>query len=825
MHGVIPLVKKAYRSFLPAIAVLLIAVSCSGISKNTDSISVVTGETARYTGHDSGHFLWGYYEISGNTETGDVKVIPSRIPAGHWNVLKWLEQGPCTNCVSTTNIQPGPNGTIYIDVTIVHPFATATLTGFDVRGIVLFNGSKTFINAGVTVPDGEAGDGELVNADGYTGLYHLLTAGSGPGGLQGYLTGKLASDPPPDASLNGYKRHVSLLAFNTRNAFYSNSSIKVTYQLNLPDGDFIFGYAVDANWAMPTVQPVNDPMVDFPPQANCPEPWKIEITEEPVDIGLHPAGGQTKLLIDVYDWQGKNSHALPVIECPEIFNGTKVASWMQDDTGFSRFEVDISNENLAPSGKYKSLVYVVDNENATSPAWLDLIAYQIYELKVSNGAWAVAWGGTGLDQASSVATDTADNIIVAGSFQGIVDLDPGDDIDMHYTQEISLTDYGVYVSKFNQQGEYIWGVDFGGEDNDLVFSVVTGLNDNIYITGSFDGQVDFNPGTGTKNLISKGTVDIYVSKFNSLGVWQWSVSVGDIWEDRGTAIACDISGNVYVGGTYRGTVDFDPSGGIDEHTSVNGNDSFLLKLDTDGNFIWAKTWGGLSSSSFNDSVRGVDTDTSSYIYVVGNYEGTTDFDPGPGVDQQPGPGGYLSRFASGGSYQWVQTWDGTGERISVDISGNALITGADEGVIARKYSSFGTLSWDILFGGYDGPFEADMGYGIGTDTSGNVFVTGIFYNTRDFDPSDDESLHTSHGISDIYIASFDPFGVLQWVNTVGGVAQDYGRALAVDSEGFPIIAGWFTGSVDFNPGSDTNVWVVNGGIDAFLEKFPTDGGW
>jgi PKD repeat protein len=227
------------------------------------------------------------------------------------------------------------------------------------------------------------GDAELLNADGYTTLYNHDTVGKGPGGIQGYIKGKYAAPVAPNAHLNGFKRFATTEAGNTRNAFYAGKYAVASYEVDKPSGPFILGYAVDAHWAPPKNKPVVDPMTDFGPDANCPEPWKISLSAVPIGDGLTEVGGQATLTIDVYDRTGKNSHHSPLAECPELFNGTVSATFKQDFTGYARYEATVSNTKLAVAGQYRCLVSVEDNANSSSPAWLDLTAYQMIKLTVN----------------------------------------------------------------------------------------------------------------------------------------------------------------------------------------------------------------------------------------------------------------------------------------------------------------------------------------------------------------------------------------------------------------------------------------------------------
>lgn len=330
----------------------------------------------------SPHQLWGYYDILLDPDASVYEVFPRRDLVTHYNVLKYLEVSPCTNCLKVAGVTPSPT-TLSVDIQIKHPFASLNLTGFDVRGIAMFWGSHTFAASGLKTSNALKGDAELLNADGYTTLYNPKTAGSGPGGLQGYFKGKLSTPAAPNSVLNGYKRYISSNPGNTRNAFYAGETVTQTFVIDKPTGSFIMGYAIDACWAPPKKKPVTNPMSDFAANANCPEPWKIEVTQTPIGDGLDNKGGSVSLEIRVYDRSGKASHGPVVVECPELFDGTQTASWLADATGYTKFSTVVTNAKLAPVGTYMCLISVEDNENASAPDWLDLTAYQIVKLTVN----------------------------------------------------------------------------------------------------------------------------------------------------------------------------------------------------------------------------------------------------------------------------------------------------------------------------------------------------------------------------------------------------------------------------------------------------------
>ncbi len=374
-----------------AILMLALTISCAGdgpVAKNPTVPDIL--DTPDLTGQteptEADHYLWAYYEVFVDPEENIIEITPLRQVSDHWNVLRFLEENPCTNCLQIVNLGESGHGTKLFEVMLISPFPTANFTGFDVRGIAIFTGNHLFPVSELTTPDLTLGGGALTNADGFTTLYNVTTFGKGPNGLQGYGT-KWPDLFGADALLNGYIRYTSPGVENTRNAFYAEDSVTHIYDVKLPDSQFFFGYAVDCSWVTATTQPVTDPMVDFPPEANCPEPWKIVVYEEGIGQGLTDIGGQTKVTIDVFDYQGKDSYFIPTTECFDLFDSEKIFSWVEDGVedgyGYSRFEVTLENEKLAEIGDYMCLITVEDTENGTSPEWLDLSAYQVITLTVN----------------------------------------------------------------------------------------------------------------------------------------------------------------------------------------------------------------------------------------------------------------------------------------------------------------------------------------------------------------------------------------------------------------------------------------------------------
>ncbi|MCX6647244.1 MAG: hypothetical protein NTY09_12940, partial [bacterium] len=506
-------------------------------TSSTQSIDPnLTQQTAAGSdGSFANHFLLSYNFIYLDTDDPDnikAEIIPARLGSMHLNILKLLETGICTDCFKIVGLNIPQPGILDVDIQVTHPFGSSSLnyTVFDVRGIIMFNGSHAFPVSGLTISDSSMGDGEFLNAEGFTQLYNGSTLGLA-GDFFTYFKGKLATPTVPNADLNGYIRHISSNPANTRNALYPSDSVTRTYSLAMPSGQFVLGYAVDASWDVPTVDPVTDPMTQFPVTANCIEPWMMLITEEKIGDGLTADGGQTKLIIDIYDWQGKGSHLDPIVECPDLFTGQIPATFLQPGDGYSRYEATISNALLASVGNYKVLVSVEDNANASAPEWIDLIAYQLFNVEVTGGnlIWAKSAGASYYDTGNGITTLSDNSTVVSGSFMGSATFGPGEP---NQTVLTSLGYEDIFIARYNPDGTLAWAKRAGGTGGDQGSGITTLSDNSTVATGYFFITATFGPGEPNETvLVPLGLNDIFIARYNPDGTLAWAKSAGGASSD------------------------------------------------------------------------------------------------------------------------------------------------------------------------------------------------------------------------------------------------------------------------------------------------------
>ncbi|HEX9744178.1 MAG TPA: hypothetical protein VGB30_02020 [bacterium] len=831
------------RFLIPLLVAAIIGIGCSSGDKTP--VTPDLSQTPKNLQFETNRYLWGMFDITIDPVANTAEVVPVRQVSDHFNILKFLEKGPCTDCLKITDLTPGPAG-VSVDVEITHPFPGTNFYGFDVRGVAIFEGSYFYPEAGVTASEPALGDPSVSNPDGYTTLYNPYTEGSGPGGLQGFYKGKLASDDIPFNILNPFISYSSPLP-NPRNLFRPGEKITETFSIYNPDGGKIsFGYAIDASWVPPTTTPVTDPENDFPVSANSPEPRVISFAG--TDPSLLTTHGNTKhYIVQIEDYQGYNSHYPPMVEAPDLFEGRIEADFISDFGMYSTWDVNVRNEKFAPSGVHNLLISVEDKANDSSPAYLDLTGYQIVNLYVTPGGWVNTYGAGQQDYVRGTAFDQDNNTLyITGQFIDTVDFDPTENFD----ERSAAGNSDAFIQKLDENGNVIWTRTWGGQWWDSGESVALDQGGNIYVAGFYIGPADFDPTDEVEEHEGYGDWDSFIVKYNPNGELIWARTWGaSIW-DKALDVAVSSDG-VYAAGFFRGTGDLDPGPDIDNH-EANPGASYLTKLDLDGNYLWSRLWAG--DGEYDDVAYGVTSTNDNQVYVTGVFDGTVDLDTGAGTDSHTTPNlyndVYISKFDGDGVFQWGAAWGGdyddwgyaiaciynavyvTGDYgVTVDFDPgpdvNEFTAEGERDVFLSKFNPDGEYQWTKSWGG-DAIVgnDNDIGYGLGINIEdGHVYVAGIFYGSVDFDPGESVFLQESNGQADFFLNVLDSDGNYLWSSTFGGPMDDYGWCVAADLFGNAYTGGAFADSVDFNPYPEDYIIESNGNLDGYLLKVMDGGGW
>jgi len=304
-----------------------------------------------------------------------------------------------------------------------------------------------------------------------------------------------------------------------------------------------------------------------------------------------------------------------------------------------------------------------------------------------------------------------------------------------------------------QSAKFQWAKGFGSIGEERNYDIALDTSGNSYSIGRYWLTVDFDPGPGISNLTSNGYLDIAILKLDSSGNFLWAKSFGGTKGDVGNSIALDPWGNIYVGGLFSNVVNF----GTFTLTDAQGaSDMFIMKLDAAGNVKWVKQFVGNDAAEISH----IGVDSTGSVYATGLFRGNVDFNPGAPVFNITGSNNhdiFITKLDSSGNFAWAKSFKG----------GNY----------------------------YNSVTDMDV------DKSGNVYTTGYFYGTADFDPGTATFNMTASGNADIYISKLNSSGNFVWAKRVGGIDAEEANSISLDGKGNIILTGNFWGMADFDPGT------------------------
>lgn len=449
---------------------------------------------------------------------------------------------------------------------------------------------------------------------------------------------------------------------------------------------------------------------------------------------------------------------------------------------------------------------------------------------------ALSVGGAGQDLADSVALDSAGNVYLAGVFTGTADLDPTSGI----AAFTAVSGSDVYLTCVSSTGQYRWTRVWGSAGNDECAGVAA-VGGAVAIAGNFTGAIDLDPTAGVDARASAGQRDGFVVRLSTAGTYVWGRTLGAGGDDHIEDVALDGAGNTLLAGGFQGTVDFDPSTGVDSHMSHGSDDIFAWKLTAAGGHAWAYTVGNLQ----REEAYGIAVAPSGAVYLTGRFRTGFDFDPGDGTDLIIAVGAtdaFVTALNADGTYRWTDTFGGNSTDVGSDIvvtpAGNVIVCGSfwetvdfDPGPDALLVTSVGEgdafvvslddgggLLWARAFGGPD----SDDAFSVAAVGGSQVLVGGTFYQTVDFDPGNVIATRTSAGDADGFLLELDATGAFGWVLSVGGAAIDTIEAVAGAANGAMVAAGAFEDVVDLDPTSGTALTAAIGASDVFAVMLQCD---
>ncbi len=376
----------------------------------------------------------------------------------------------------------------------------------------------------------------------------------------------------------------------------------------------------------------------------------------------------------------------------------------------------------------------------------------------------------------AVVTDSQNNVFSTGHFAGVTN-----------SAEFPISGDGtpdVFVIKRNTNGTIIWSYYSETSTSGSVSptDIAIAPDGSIVVVGSINTtntSTDFNPNVSGGGISTGLGLDCFILKLNPDGSFNWVKKVGgDGFNDMPNNVQVDANGNIYVVGKFNGIGNYSTSGNSITLTPQGNYDGFILKLDSQGNSIWANSIGGTSS----DEVTDLTLKPNGEISTTGYFSGSVDFDPTAGQ--------FTLNSNSGSNDIFVTT-----------------------------YNSNGTFANVLSFGGPD----SDYGYSIDSDQNGKIYLTGTYFGNVDFDPSASVlNLSVSNSAFNLALDETNNLVFANSFNTSGGsVIPEEIRVKG----GIVYLCGIFISSADFNPSTTADFTMsTNSSLrDIYICKLTLEG--
>lgn len=398
-----------------------------------------------------------------------------------------------------------------------------------------------------------------------------------------------------------------------------------------------------------------------------------------------------------------------------------------------------------------------------------------------------------------------------------------------------------------------------GTANNSIATLATDSQNNFIIGGILQGAGDFDPNAGTTQLTSSGLKDAYIAKYDEDKNLLWAYTFGgDEDEDIISDIVVDDADNIYIGGFFTGTVDFDPGAGeqsLTSHPMGVGTSAFVLKLDANGNFLWVKDY-GVGNIANSNKIMALALDNDRNLIVGGKYYSNGNFpmvfeegNPDAELNEGDKMAQYVLKINENGEFIWVKRMVAHSiKSIEVDAANSIYITGeyTTSGVyynpndmnpdpnVVETLPVFGQTDIFICKLNESGEYQWSNGMGnayvdnaskLVVDNNGNVSFIGTFVGEMEVDPSENSFLLNFDLSINAYIIQYSSGGTLNWAAAIGDEngKEDVFYDITVDSGNNLYIAGFIGGPTDMNPGAGDSIVGTNAQYRPVMLKLKGDG--
>jgi hypothetical protein len=431
-----------------------------------------------------------------------------------------------------------------------------------------------------------------------------------------------------------------------------------------------------------------------------------------------------------------------------------------------------------------------------------LIACRICNAQAPAWQWAKSAIGDSGEVAQAIATDNYGNIYVTGTFTSPI-------VSFGTITLFNSGDEDIFVAKYDPNGNPLWAKSAGGTYWDRSTSITVDPSDNIFVTGYFESDTLYFDTDTLVNLYYGS--DLFIAKYDSSGNVLWAKRDG-IGASQANAITNDLSGNVYITGSYYSAIIVFGSDTLTNLTlGSNGTDVFTLKYDSSGNVLWARGGRGL----YQDEAISIATDNNGSLYITGRF-GSLNLSFDTLVLHNNGLGYtddiFIVKYDTSGNVIWAKNEGGISAdnpmSIVTDNYGNLYLTGHFHSssiifgsdtllnntiyyskTFLAKFDTSGNVIWAKAATGNPG---GDGAFSVSVDNIGNVYIAGGYGGINSSITFDSITIINSAApYSDIFVVKYNDNGNVQWVKSASGNTNDDASSIVFDNSGSIYVAGSF----------------------------------
>lgn len=381
----------------------------------------------------------------------------------------------------------------------------------------------------------------------------------------------------------------------------------------------------------------------------------------------------------------------------------------------------------------------------------------IYVAKYSSNGiliWKKIFGGNYSDRGVDLAIGPDQNIVITGQYFGTVNFDS-------YALTSNTNSKDIFLAKLDPQGNVLWARSEGGNQSENAYGVTVDYNNNVILTGQFQGSATIGSSTFVSEIDPNTNVhsfDFFISKYNATGNPLWSLQGKAPYEDRGLAVAVDNQNSIFFTGQFSKTLVF----ANNTYNNLGYNIGFLCKLTENGNLVF-----------FNQMKAGMtlpydlEVDKNNQVIVIGDFLGSINY------------------YDANGIHSIQNTYD--------------------KKIFALKTTNQGNYQWGYSLGSNNEVSARS----VSIDMSNNIYVTGFF--KCDLSQIQDSSTtkFNSVGFKDGYLLKVLSNGHHGYIKQFGGKMDDEGHGVAIRIDEQPRICGSYTKDLNFSYPNQTYTILPN----------------